>query len=480
MKRAARQETLALAISATLGLCATAEAVTLNPDGRGQALIYPYYTARSSGANPFHTYVSVLNGSLRTSAVRVRFREARAGREVAGFNVFLAPGDMWTGAVVPSEAGAQVVSADVSCTDPPFAGTGGLRAIPFGNALYSGANDDGHGTSLDRAREGYIEMIEMASLTGVAAGNVAHGAATGVPHNCAAIVGVPVPLTVEAPTGQLSGTATYINVATGMDFTVNADALAGLSTAPFFRVPGDAYPDFNAAEVTPISIVVDGGSVYRSLWTRGVDAVSAVLMRESASGEYVRDASTRSQTDIVVTAPTRRFHVQGTGGSSPFPSACLNLVSGISNRAQAAIRLPNDFLINPEFPVLCGAMEVASIARTGESAATSSRVFGSRSLLRLNNGGALSAGDFENGVVLMDTPFLAVGRTLVSLPGSTRIDAATGSSIPGSHTFRGIPQVGFAARTFENGTLSCSAVACQGNYGGAFPMTFTRRIDPAP
>jgi hypothetical protein len=43
-----RKTALALALAAALD----ATAVSLNPDGLGQALIYPYYTVRSSeGAN---------------------------------------------------------------------------------------------------------------------------------------------------------------------------------------------------------------------------------------------------------------------------------------------------------------------------------------------------------------------------------------------------------------------------------------------
>ena len=69
---------------------------------------------------------------------------------------------------------------------------------------------------------------------------------------------------------------------------------------------------------------------------------------------------------------------------------------------------------------------------------------------------------------------------LVSLPASwsrpldgVRID-------PGEYQLRGLPIVGFMARTFQNGTLSCGTNACQGNYGGAFRHRTRRFIVPAP
>lgn len=68
--------------------------------------------------------------------------------------------------------------------------------------------------------------------------------------------------------------------------------------------------------------------------------------------------------------------------------------------------------------------------------------------------------------------------TLVSLPTSSRTNLTTGEAIVGAHTYRGLPVTGLWVRTFENGTLSCGAGACQGNYGGSFPLTYTRAIAP--
>src|SRR5689334_22385875 len=103
-------------------LCAPrAQAVYLDPDGLGQALIYPYYTVRSVDGNSFNTYLSVANTTPDAKAVRVRLREGLNGRETLDFNLFLAPNDMWTGALVPSaDGGAEILSSDRSCTNPPI------------------------------------------------------------------------------------------------------------------------------------------------------------------------------------------------------------------------------------------------------------------------------------------------------------------------------------------------------------------------
>ena len=77
---------------ACLALTPAANAVSLSQNGAGQALLYPYYTVQ--GEN--NTLFSIANpwyGRLgQFKAVKVRFREHRNGRPVADFNLYLAPG----------------------------------------------------------------------------------------------------------------------------------------------------------------------------------------------------------------------------------------------------------------------------------------------------------------------------------------------------------------------------------------------------
>jgi len=44
----------------------------------------------------------------------------------------------------------------------------------------------------------------------------------------------------------------------------------------------------------------------------------------------------------------------------------------------------------------------------------------------------------------------------------------------------GLPMVGFAARSFRNGTLRCDAAACQGNYGGVFMHRYRSSVELVP
>src|SRR6186713_3300414 len=92
----------ALAGMGVLGIVDSAQAVHINQDGLGQALVYPYYTARSVGANnAYATALSVVNTTASAKAVKVRFLEGKNSREVLDFNLFLSPKDVWTAGIVP-------------------------------------------------------------------------------------------------------------------------------------------------------------------------------------------------------------------------------------------------------------------------------------------------------------------------------------------------------------------------------------------
>src|SRR5690242_20698472 len=130
----------ALAGVGALGVTATANAVAINPNGLGQVLIYPYYTVNADGAgNAYNSLLSVVNTTSSAKAVKVRFLEGRNSREVLDFNLYLSKKDVWTAAIVPTSAGASVVSNDASCVLPNQLPAGGQPFATF-------AIDDNGGT----------------------------------------------------------------------------------------------------------------------------------------------------------------------------------------------------------------------------------------------------------------------------------------------------------------------------------------------
>src|SRR5947208_1468884 len=130
--------------------------VIVNPKGLGQVLLFPYYTARTANGTALNTMWSVVNTTDQAKAVKVHFYEAKNGRMVLQFNLYLSAHDTWAANVAPSTGGgAQLTTFDTSCVTSIYPN------FTFSNATYTGENADGAGTGLDRTLEGYFDVIEM-------------------------------------------------------------------------------------------------------------------------------------------------------------------------------------------------------------------------------------------------------------------------------------------------------------------------------
>jgi hypothetical protein len=344
---------------ATVGASMNAGAVNLSSDGTGQVLLYPYYTTR----NGFVTSFTVVNtNTFHTKVAKVRFLEGKNSAEVLDFNLWLSPRDVWTGSIVDTGSGGAVYSADNSCTAPALGKTA-AAAQPFVNYYYTGQVAgtfyDNAGSGLDRTREGYIEVIEMAvvanaadvpsspsTATGIALAAAVKHASTGVPANCAVINVTTVFANPDMliPVGGLAGNYIVISGATGTEFAHTPVAVENFQAPVFggalaggtqiYRAPGDLNPQLGAVapDVSVVFVSNTAGPptvVTSAPWTgvagQAVDAVSAILSRSSVNNEY--DVSPNFKTDVVITQPTKRFYVVPT----PFSTA------GYASAATAAI-----------------------------------------------------------------------------------------------------------------------------------------------
>jgi len=255
---------VALAGVSALGVTGAAQAVSVNPDGLGQALIYPYYTVRDKVAGaPFTSLLSVVNSTASAKAVKVRFLEGKNSKEVLDFNLYLSKYDVWVAAIIPTAAGAGIYTPDKSCTTPVVS-SDASNPTPFVNYAYTGSAADGADTSLDRTREGYVEIIEMGNIL---AGSTTEAAVThtaGVP-DCAPLSSAS--LHTVAGNGGLFGGMTLINVLAGEDFSVDATALEGFSTLPLWAPAGSVDPTLSF--VNPkVSVVTSGANTFVTDWTQ--------------------------------------------------------------------------------------------------------------------------------------------------------------------------------------------------------------------
>jgi len=456
----------ALAGLGALGATGVAQAVSVNANGLGQALIYPYYTVRSVPIGPadaaYNSLLTVVNSSASAKAVKVRFLEGKNSREVLDFNLYLSAKDVWTAAVIPTTDGGGIFTADKSCTNPVVS-TNSASPTVFVNYAYSGSNDDKAGTSLDRSREGYVEIIEMGNVVGATATAITH--VNGVPP-ASPLCSLPNASADTIPgTGGLFGSMILVNVLKGEDFAVDPTALDGFSSTALWFPAGDINP--NLAKVNPkTSVVVSGSNVFITDWalsSNTVDPVSAVLMHNNVYNEFILDASTKSGTDWVVNFPTKNYYYSGTTVTKLFQSnftatgACDDVVITQYDREERTIISQTSFSPPPptQTDSLCWETNVISF--------NGINVLGSKNVSNIPT-------TFANGWVALNFNGSSVpaGRHMLFGGGSTVFDTKAGVLLPAllATTFNGLPVVGFAAITFENGNLGIGPGLLQSNYGG--------------
>ena len=514
-----------LAALGALGVAAPAHAVHINPDGLGQVLIYPYYTVRNDNV----TALSIINTTTLTKAVKVRFLEGKNSREVMDFNLFLSPADVWTGVVLSTADGTRLETGDNSCVTPSDlfgnaagvirADGSGLPLNSFKNFLYTGIRTDNPTfNTLDRTREGYIEVIEMgivvdATLTGY----IKHNAA-GVPANCAALDGYDALSGSVAPSikfpgnylaspgGGLTGRASIFNSPYGINYTYDATALDGW-WAPITPAPGNV--PYSAAGVATPAIALQAGidtvsyvmipgtpgGVVRAVWASPREAVSAVFMRDLIVNEFVTDAGTLSRSDWVVTMPTKRDHIGVGFGTSnrPFANgfadttatgACDAYVLGIYNREEGTISTPAGVILPATRPpgvttpgqVLCWEANVVEFGKTGllgstnnfrlQGAADGFAAIGATTTGAANTTFSRRGVQGPNGWAFM--AFGATGQAIQTQQSITPLSATlNGVVINGTHY--GLPVIGAMFHNYTNTGVASS-------YGGVIPHKYTRNI----
>jgi hypothetical protein len=467
------KKALGAAIAAT-SLVGAASAVNVNHDGIGEVLIYPYYTVRGGQV----TLVSVVNTTDNAKAVKVRFLEGKNTAEVLDFNLFLSARDVWTAAIIATADGAAIVTGDKSCTNPRIPAAG----VAFRNGAY--VTDTAPLRTLDRTREGYIEMIEMATIvTGSdTEDDVTH--VNGVP-DCLLVSNAAVDAQTAKKdyipaTGGLFGNGTIVgnNMSTGY----NATALEGFGYNQGVTASGSVNPNLGNGSnlfATVVDSNVAGQSrITNAQFKTSIDAVSAVIMHSSALGEYAYGDGL--STDWVITMPTKRQYVQSSPARAPFQrvwnsttgTACVDVTLRSWDREEGFGLSDDDFSPQPDAGVNQLCWESSVISYGGLTS-------GASSVLKSVNATGYNA--FQTTGVPGGWAEITFGAgtyvpQLVSLPSSQQSTVSSSGISPavtGTVTFTGLPTIGFSvsAATFANATS---------NYNSSYSLNFKRNISLIP
>ena len=508
MKKNSISTAVLASLAGIAGIANISSAVNINPDGTGQVLIYPYYTANAGN----QTLLSVVNTTSQGKAVKVRILEGRNSFEVLDFNLFLSREDVWTAAILNLGVGAAATAAttpasiatfDTSCTSPLFSSAGtvtasGLVYVDFRNFLY--LNDTVGGIDLNRTREGHIEIIEMATLTGALNTAITH--VNDVPRNCGLAQGFIVnnpalgdPANIAAPSGGLFGGGAVINIANGTYSNYAATALDGFwetGTTPVITDPEGLAPSLTSAG--PQSLVFNAGRIVTSNWgglaigsatTPGqrIDAVSTVFMADSILNEYSTLASNNESSEWVITFPTKRFYVDPalhpTTVVPPFTnrylagSACDPIGIASWNREEFPGLAPTGGFSPPApgqaGPALCFETNVLTfnqiITNATNGTSSPSKIFGSVHARNITTP-RISTPAGNN---------TQAGWTRISFPGSAAVvgSGRTRPSVEG-HRFVGLPVTGFWAVSIEN---NAATPGVKGFYGGLYNHRNSRRCE---
>lgn len=472
-----------------VGFAGTASAVNVAQDGLGSVLLYPYYTVRADGGGNstayYDTLISVVNTTTSFKAVKVRFLEGKRSAEVLDFNLFLSPRDVWTGAVTRTSDGARLVSSDRSCVVPNglFSTDPANTLNHFKNFVYAAAPADGGGTTLDRAREGHFEMLEMAVFTAAAATAAALHNSAGTPANCAFFQNndqTPANLGLVPPAGGLAGGSSLINVQAGSDFSYDAVALTNWATNTQYSRAGSLTPNLASGNVLTSTVFRADGSVVTSTWLNGRDAVSASLMQQNVINEFVLETATSSGTDWVVTFPTKFAYitVDPAGPTNLVGPFNANFTNGQScdifgfqfwNREEqtpgvTTVVLPSpEPIIAPSFNSFCYETNILTFANSNLLGSTNLyNIDPTASTLNPTNRTGWGQISFTQAPTATQTSLQRLISTSVSINGA--------AGVPGTHL--GLPVLGFAVQDFSNGNVG----GVLSNYGGLFMHKYVRNI----
>lgn len=475
------QKAIYTALAGTsLMLAASAGAVSINQDGMGEALVYPYYTVRNNNVTLF----SVVNTTTVSKAVKVRIMEGKNTAEVLDFNLFMSPKDVWTGAIIATVDGAAILSADNSCTNPKV----GTTPVPFRNLAY--VTDNAALRTLDRTREGYIEVIQMADIqpSSDTDDDVKHDS-KGIP-TCKLVNNSSVIAQTDdyrVPTGGLFGNGTIAG--SSMSTGYNATAIEGTGYTGGVTVSGSVLPNLGSGTNTT-AVVVDAPApgttritAARFLSSRAIDAVSATMMHSSLLGEYAFDGV--ANTDWVITMPTKRRYVNGvTTAIAPFQrvwngtasngtgTACVDITIDSYDREEGTGRVDDDFSPTGEagVPVLCYESTVVSFGKAA-GAGAGSKVLGSTNVAffdafqtagKAGGWGELIFGNVSSGYN-PELGALASSQTTLVTP------TGIGAPVTAAVTFVGLPAIGFSI-------VAAKFPAASDNFNSSYSLNARRTI----
>ncbi|GMU46644.1 MAG: hypothetical protein AMXMBFR26_14260 [Porticoccaceae bacterium] len=518
----------AVATAGAVLLTSQAQAVNVSQNGLGEVLLFPYYTVR----NNIDTNINITNTSENTVIFKIRFREAHNSRDARDFNVVLSPYDVWNATVTLSPDGqaARIITSDKSCTagQLPIDLGNGRRAIDFTNFDYIDGQNigpwDGGPTSLDRTKEGHIEVIEMASLPPLNPGapspqlqfyndgdntpelidsigyNAQH--VNGVPRSCSVVRDQlsaanisATRATMREPINVLKGAFSLIKATEGKAFAGNPTVLAnfynpfgvdaaGPANANLLVEAASQLPSLSQV-LPPVVDVIDqavAAPIIDVFNAYPVNAVTAAISREAVVNQYSVNPAALAKTDWVIAFPTKYWYVDerepavGVSANGPNPPAYFSLAP--FNRS-TTFQWPRDSQGKPtgddcapvkvNFRFFDREEDEVIAVDNGFSppppGTPANSICYETQVITFNNSNLFDS-PIDANVDLTNSGFTSGWMRLEFPEAGTIVGESNGA------TFTGLPVIGFAATSLENGTNGNAVL----NYGQLWDHGYVTKI----
>jgi hypothetical protein len=431
----------------------------------GEVLLFPYFTARAHSYDDPVTVLKVSNRGATSAAgeavaARVAFRvPAVDGTQPPPLliNLLLRADDSLTVAA----ARGRLHIADDSCA----IAAGGVLTRPPGGIPLPGP-------------EGWVEVFELGRVTSTdVLGRLNRTDRVAACAELAALL--PTLATKDwlaAPENRLSGTSSFVSVATGSSFSAPPTVLRNFRDEPFYANATQDAPTLADVRPARADVVLAGGSRRTSSFAANpVDAVSAVLMTTQWELDFSISPSLAARTDVVLALPTRRWYVDGARADPPFqhptrPQGAFELNVEVFDRegerpADARWKCTPAFDVDQLGPVINAPLMRLKFGTESAfySPDAEPLTYASRDTTGCANGGLLpqilpESGFYDGGVKLQ---FIDGPRAPKDTAGFGRLISDEG------HVFRGIPVIGTAATLFFAFFEQPRVLA---NYGGEQPI----------
>jgi hypothetical protein len=319
--------------------------LVLNPEGKGDLLIFPYFDVRPINGKAQDTLFVIINegtgdypnstfGELGGVAAKLRFREWDKSLEIFDAEIWLSKNDVWVGVVTlnPVTGLARITSPDYVIIDPPGqASPFTIRKVlkdgfDFLTSNITGFTLPAGWTVNQMTHLGYFEVIGE-ELT------VAKAASPGADQTTVVRI---EPEFRDCP-NTLMGQAFIVRVNDGVMFGYNATAFANFSRREFelgeieslYDAPGSLIPKLDDAQDT-------------------LDQLEFQLSKEDIFAAYSIEEEIGAKASLIITFPTKHFHYANNGrgariagSNNPFTAPSANageeIVLNVYNRDEQKI-----------------------------------------------------------------------------------------------------------------------------------------------